>query len=407
MGSVRVNFLLTKREEKQYMSFFDNLRLSLESDAIEPVEPITEEQEQVEIAQDETAEVKAEEIRRDVETDLENAERAAAIVEELEGQNEAIQGAIERDGGLDETTAAFVESSRRAAAVGLGLDPEEGPGSEVVGVESIRYMVENRGQVALEGVKEMIEKIREFIAKAYAGAREKLREWGKALVALLSSFINRAKRTYNRVVNMNDEAYEEAVKRYNEEGKKTIRAYLENGAPVDLTKMYDKFATFFKQIIDTLTPETVVKSNIDLAKFDGKELDIFGNKMVVKAAGLKLAINPVSGNPNADPADLTANKRQLLKVIDPTLLSNLDKKLKAAVAEAEKHLEKVKQVDGNLNQFADGEKASEGIQNTRQYVSSIVTCVRFTMNVTKLFNREVGRYIRLGEYLAGTKQVEG
>lgn len=148
------------------MSFFNELRYSLENqDVLDDNTPVTPEEE----AAADVAAAEAEVVRQEVENNVEQVERAEAVVDELEGTNEALAGVVAQspDGTIPAETAAMVEAQRRTAAAALGLDPETGAGAELVDNPGLEGLV--NGTISLEEATEknktMIEKIRGFIKK--------------------------------------------------------------------------------------------------------------------------------------------------------------------------------------------------------------------------------------------------
>lgn len=153
------------------MSFLNELRYSLENEDVLNNEPVTVEEE----AEADVAAAEVEVVRQEVENNIEHVERAAAVVDELEGTNEALAGAVAQseDGTLDPTVAGMVEAQRRTAAVALNLNPEEGAGAELVDNAGLEGLVKGTISVeeAVKDNKTMIERIKKVIDKIREGVK--------------------------------------------------------------------------------------------------------------------------------------------------------------------------------------------------------------------------------------------
>lgn len=162
------------------MSYFKQLRASLENEELLPEGELTPEAE----AEADVAMAEAEVVRQEIENNIDSQERAEAVVEELEGTNEALTNiaANSPDGTIDETTAAMAEAQRRTAAVAVGLDPDEGAGAELVDQAGLESLVDGTYlslEEATDKNRTMIQKIKDFIKRI-----------GKAIVAGWEKFKN-------------------------------------------------------------------------------------------------------------------------------------------------------------------------------------------------------------------------
>ena len=166
------------------MSYFNSLRLSLESIDTPAYDETLDNE--VALAEQGEAVAEAELTRQEIEAEVENVARANSAADEIDAQNEAVQTIIEKDGTLDENTAAFVEASRRAVASGMGLDPDEGVGKDLVSAESIAYMVNNPGSVSLEAKGGAVDTVKKY-GKVLLG---KINELWEAFTKLLGKIFN-------------------------------------------------------------------------------------------------------------------------------------------------------------------------------------------------------------------------
>lgn len=154
------------------MSFLNELRLSLENeDVLGDNAPVTVEEE----AEANVAAAEAEVVRQEIENNVQQVERAEAVVDELELTNDALAGAVAQseDGTIPAETAAMVEAQRRTAAVALNLDPEQGAGADLVDNPGLESLV--KGGVSLEDATEknktMIQRIKDIIKKISAAIK--------------------------------------------------------------------------------------------------------------------------------------------------------------------------------------------------------------------------------------------
>lgn len=160
------------------MSFLNELRYSLENeDVLGDNTPVTVEEE----AEADVAAAEAEVVRQEIENNVQQVERAEAVVDELELTNDALAGAVAQseDGTIPVETAAMVEAQRRTAAVALNLDPEQGAGADLVDNPGLESLV--KGGVSLEEAtsktKEVISKIVNFINEIGRKIKEGLKKF--------------------------------------------------------------------------------------------------------------------------------------------------------------------------------------------------------------------------------------
>ena len=93
-------------------------------------------------------------------------ERAIAVHDELENQNDTLAEIVEEKGEVTPEVAAVVEVARRTAAAGLGLDPEA-EGEELVDAAGLESMVADKNMISLEESKDVA--INDYTSKAGIG----------------------------------------------------------------------------------------------------------------------------------------------------------------------------------------------------------------------------------------------
>lgn len=181
-----------------YLSKF----LSIESEDVlaEAAEDVTD-VEAVEAAEE------AESARQEAEAIGDEIVRAGEVTEQLETQNEAITNIVEQTGGLSEEAATGFDLARRATVAGLGLDPDEGVGAEVVDQAGLESMVVNRGLVSLEANQQAQSGIWATIKKLWNKFVEKCKAAFKWFIRLFSFVDKKYKQALFAVKDMSEEEY--------------------------------------------------------------------------------------------------------------------------------------------------------------------------------------------------------
>lgn len=187
-----------------YLSKF----LSIESEDVlaEPAEDVTD-VEAVEAAE------QAEEARQEAEAIGDEIVRSGEVTEQLETQNEAITNIVEQTGGLTEEAATGFDLARRATVAGLGLDPDEGVGKEVVDQAGLESMVINRGMLSLEANQQAQSGIWATIKKLWQKFVEKCKAAFKWFIRLFSFVDKKYKQALFAVKDMSEEDYKAKMDR--------------------------------------------------------------------------------------------------------------------------------------------------------------------------------------------------
>ena len=226
------------------MSYFNSLRLSLESIDTPAYDETLDNE--VALAEQGEAVAEAELTRQEIEAEVENVARANNAADEIDAQNEAVQTIIEKDGTLDENTAAFVEASRRAVASGMGLDPDEGVGKDLVSAESIAYMVNNPGSVSLEAKGGAIDTVKKY-GKVLLG---KINELWEAFTKLLGKIFNTLPHQITgliaRLEETNDESFKARLAKIEKEDNRRFNSITVGGKFYRLAGVVKQFSDYSK-----------------------------------------------------------------------------------------------------------------------------------------------------------------
>ena len=153
--------------------------------------------------------------RQEAEAMGEELDRAVAVHNELENQNDTVREILEQDGEITPATAAVLEVARRTAAAGLGLDPDE-EGKELVDSAGLESLVATKSVVALEEAEKASKSLWEKIKALWAAFIAKVGEFWNWLTKLLDFFSNKNKALANKLKAMDDKSFEKALGVLNE-----------------------------------------------------------------------------------------------------------------------------------------------------------------------------------------------
>ena len=153
--------------------------------------------------------------RQEAEAMGEELDRAVAVHNELENQNDTVREILEQDGEITPATAAVLEVARRTAAAGLGLDPDT-DGKELVDTAGLESLVATKSVVALEEAEKASKSLWEKIKALWAAFVAKVGEFWNWLTKLLDFFSNKNKTLANKLKAMDDESFEKALGVLNE-----------------------------------------------------------------------------------------------------------------------------------------------------------------------------------------------
>ena len=150
--------------------------------------------------------------RFEAETVGEEVERAIAVHDEIENQNETLAQIVEEKGEITPEVAAMAEVARRTAAASLGLNPEQ-EGQELVDAEGLESMVAGNAVASLETAKEQANSLWEKIKQLWNVFVEKVSEFWNWLVKLFDTYDRRCKALANKLKAMDNSTF---VKRFDE-----------------------------------------------------------------------------------------------------------------------------------------------------------------------------------------------
>ena len=150
--------------------------------------------------------------RFEAETVGEEVERAIAVHDEIENQNETLAQIVEEKGEITPEVAAMTEVARRTAAAGLGLNPEQ-EGQELVDAEGLESMVAGNAVASLETAKEQANSLWEKIKQLWNVFVEKVSEFWNWLVKLFDTYDRRCKALVEKLKTMDNATF---VKRLDE-----------------------------------------------------------------------------------------------------------------------------------------------------------------------------------------------
>lgn len=145
--------------------------------------------------------------RFEAETITEEVERAIAVHDEIENQNETLTQIVEEKGEITPEVAAMTEVARRTAAAGLGLDPEQ-EGQELVNAEGLESMVAGNAVASMEAAKEQSKSLWEKIKQLWNVFVEKVYSFWNWLVKLFDGYGRRCKALANKLKAMDKETFE-------------------------------------------------------------------------------------------------------------------------------------------------------------------------------------------------------
>ena len=150
--------------------------------------------------------------RFEAETINEEVERAIAVHDEIENQNETLAQIVEEKGEITPEVAAMTEVARRTAAAGLGLNPEQ-EGQELVDAEGLESMVAGNAVASLETAKEQANSLWEKIKQLWNVFVEKVSEFWNWLVKLFDTYDRRCKALADKLKAMDNATF---VRRFDE-----------------------------------------------------------------------------------------------------------------------------------------------------------------------------------------------
>lgn len=197
-------------------------------------------------------------------------ERAIAVHDELENQNDTLEEIVEQQGEVTPEVAAVVEVARRTAAAGLGLDPEA-EGEELVDAAGLESMVADKNTISLEESKGVAKKLWEKIKTLWQAFLKRAADFWNWLVKLVTVIDKKYKLAYENVKATSDEDFTKALTALQAEedkvanlAKSAMAALAPNGKLVDVNR----------EVGPSLAKADAVRKNVDVAvkKFFAEDL---------------------------------------------------------------------------------------------------------------------------------------
>ena len=229
--------------------------------------------------------------RFEAETINEEVERAIAVHDEIENQNETLAQIVEEKGGITPEVAAMTEVARRTAAAGLGLNPEQ-EGQELVDAEGLESMVAGNAVASLETAKEQANSLWELIKQLWNVFVEKVSEFWNWLVKLFDTYDRRCKALANKLKAMDNATFTERLRKINAKlvdesneqiinqdlkgfMKNDITKFVGNGHLLDIVKSAAesfKFLDYINNIVDNCSKKSLSDKDGNFGKYLSESL---------------------------------------------------------------------------------------------------------------------------------------
>ena len=390
------------------MSSFLKQAYALEQEVVEEVtevdgDELIETVEETEVARQESESLGAE------------VERAIAVHDEIENQNDTLEEIIEQQGEVTPEVAAVVEVARRTAAAGLGLNPDE-EGEELVDAAGLESMVATKSVVALEDAKETARKLWEKIKALWEAFVKRASDFWNWLVKLVRFTDKKYKQAIAVVKAVSDEDFAKALEKLQaEDGKvanlaQSARAALQaNGKLVDVNR----------QVGPSIAKAEAIRNNVDgaikklyaedLAKAKGAEVfkaNVKTDEVVVLNEKIKVSAESgqVVCTSETDmqkvPASFAFTRKELMDAlqIGTGVVKNLDK----FANESFKRYTKVKDEFKNAEDIKKLPEAEAKVYNAN--VKAVLAARRaiYTMEqkVVKKHNEILKAYLKIASAVA-------
>ena len=229
--------------------------------------------------------------RFEAETINEEVERAIAVHDEIENQNETLAQIVEEKGEITPEVAAMTEVARRTAAAGLGLDPEQ-EGQELVDAEGLESMVAGNAVASMETAKEQANSLWEKIKQLWNVFVEKVSEFWNWLVKLFDTYDRRCKALANKLKAMDNATFTERLRKINAKlvdesneqiinqdlkgfMKNDITKFVGNGHLLDIVKSAAesfKFLDYINNIVDNCSKKSLSDKDGNFGKYLSESL---------------------------------------------------------------------------------------------------------------------------------------
>ena len=229
--------------------------------------------------------------RFEAETINEEVERAIAVHDEIENQNETLAQIVEEKGEITPEVAAMTEVARRTAAASLGLNPEQ-EGKELVDAEGLESMVAGNAVASMETAKEQASSLWEKIKQLWKVFVEKVSEFWNWLVKLFDTYDRRCKALANKLKAMDNTTFTERLRKINAKlvdesneqiinqdlkgfMKNDITKFVGNGHLLDIVKSAAesfKFLDYINNIVDNCSKKSLSDKDGNFGKYLSESL---------------------------------------------------------------------------------------------------------------------------------------
>ena len=229
--------------------------------------------------------------RFEAETINEEVERAIAVHDEIENQNETLAQIVEEKGEITPEVAAMTEVARRTAAASLGLNPEQ-EGKELVDAEGLEFMVAGNVVTSMETAKEQASSLWEKIKQLWNVFVEKVSEFWNWLVKLFDTYDRRCKALANKLKAMDNTTFTERLRKINAKlvdesneqiinqdlkgfMKNDITKFVGNGHLLDIVKSAAesfKFLDYINNIVDNCSKKSLSDKDGNFGKYLSESL---------------------------------------------------------------------------------------------------------------------------------------
>ena len=229
--------------------------------------------------------------RFEAETINEEVERAIAVHDEIENQNETLAQIVEEKGEITPEVAAMTEVARRTAAASLGLNPEQ-EGKELVDAAGLESMVAGNAVASMETAKEQASSLWEKIKQLWNVFVEKVSEFWNWLVKLFDTYDRRCKALANKLKAMDNATFTERLRKINAKlvdesneqiinqdlkgfMKNDITKFVGNGHLLDIVKSAAesfKFLDYINNIVDNCSKKSLSDKDGNFGKYLSESL---------------------------------------------------------------------------------------------------------------------------------------
>lgn len=348
-------------------------------------------------------------------------ERAIAVHNELENQNDTLAEIVEKDGEVTPEIAAVVEVARRTAAAGLGLDPEA-EGEELVNAAGLESMVADKNMISLEESKGVARKLWEKIKALWQAFLKRAADFWNWLVKLVSFLDKKYKQAYENVKATSDEDFAKALAALQAQEDKI--ANLANTAMAALTPA-GKLVDVNREVGPSLAKADAVRKNVDvvvkkflaedLVKADGEAffktnvktetLTVLNENITITAESGKVECKTET-DVQKIPSSLLFNRKELMDALQ--IGSSISKNLAKFGSESFKRYTKVKdEVKGaeEIAKLPDAE-AKKYDANVKLVLAARHAIYRMETDVVRKHQEILKAYLKIAKAVSGKDVAE-